>query len=1345
MSFSSLRMSIYMLLGSLVLSFVGSQVWALTMVDNPYVNFQANNCTIPAGKSMCPSTLYVTTYAGRTFSVANLNRGITTSNLLTPDNYTITPGSVNFAYTVSTNITGDAANYISYGDSNNLNLLEGTRLIARAITSAKCTSGTIWNGSICSTPGTASPIACTMEARMCDSGSIMPRNMNTCEWLPNQCSINPIDPLPPAFSSFSISCTKNTYMLWEAISCKIRWGTSIKTCWQTGKSAIEEKSCIYYWWTPDANGIDLSYNGSVSSPILWNYTLYARDSSGRVASTQVSYIDNRPQESIRMEVKSCTIENGKSQCAATVDVSAPAGKYFDLENVQRTTNSTNIIRPGIYTITTSVLGDDAANYLTYGINDLILKEWGLPVARASGNAVCAINTRWNGQICTGATSPDPISITSRVSMKTGNGDTIFSDELYKNISKNAYYPEEVTKNITLPTSTSVLLLSLASSKAQCSVTPNYKTDNGMTFSNNSKIVNRSDFPSFDMSVPSYSITSQIWSMFNGKLSTITVSCETSSESTKDFLIYKVTFWIISLQPTYIDFQANNCIIAVGKSTCPSSLFVRAVAGKYFDVTNVTRWLTTSNLLNPTNYISVIGSTTPMYTTTTHITGDASNYLKYGVNDLLLKEGSSTIAKAVATAECAKWSIWNGQTCSTSWAIACTDVVRFCEDGSVMPRDPNCGWLPDQCGGRVAQPLAISCSKSLYNLWETISCKISGWVGTKSCWQLGTKSTEPKECSSLGWQEDSRSLYYYNSVSTSILGEYALYVKDSQWTIASTKVSYVGQSPVTPPSSYIDFQANNCSIPAWQNKCASILYVKAPTGKYYSVSNLNRGITTSNLLTPKNYVTIDGDRSPMYTVGSHSSGDAANYITYGESNTLTLLEGTTIVARAIASAKCIAGTTWNGDICSRWSGISDPILCTMEARMCGDGSTMPRDMKSCTWLPGKCPTDDTVEINSINTINPTKPYGNPTIQVLSIGWMSVNTNSYVEISKAPTAPLKVEWQITSIRSGYSIKLTSNKSDFFIMMPVSSQWVWSTIGSSTPDIYRSRLVVEWDNLLIFSLIDDATRKSVTQAFVKVKVSFIRGGIIESPICMMADWAKGYCTTPPMTPTYPNCPSAMNTSKLATTNSFVYCPIDKGVEINPTNTINPKPPVRWTSGGIIAIPPTCIMAGWSTGSCLPSPTTPPTYPNCPKPGTSKVVPRYCPTRTGVIIPIENPTIPPCNPNTWESLTIGCISPVDVVIVDWVPLTPIEEALDAASRKRIDTMIARTRSRVADMSVESGLAFIDTSIKRILWLPNKTARAKLIDAYTLSRLQSLRSAVKWSGGNSEDYIGLVDNVLSN
>lgn len=155
--------------------------------------------------------------------MTNLNRGITTSNLLTPNNYTTIPGSTSPVYTVSTSAMGDAANYISYGESNNLNLFEGTKLIARAITAARCVSGTIWNGQVCSTPGTSSPIACTMEAKMCPDGTAMPRNMNTCEWLPNQCApMYPTDPLPPTLSSLSISCTKSTYFLGEAISCKIR-------------------------------------------------------------------------------------------------------------------------------------------------------------------------------------------------------------------------------------------------------------------------------------------------------------------------------------------------------------------------------------------------------------------------------------------------------------------------------------------------------------------------------------------------------------------------------------------------------------------------------------------------------------------------------------------------------------------------------------------------------------------------------------------------------------------------------------------------------------------------------------------------------------------------------------------------------------------------------------------------------------------------------------------------------------------------------------------------------------------------------------------------------------------
>lgn len=48
-------------------------------------------------------------------------------------------------------------------------------------------------------------------------------------------------------------------------------------------------------------------------------------------------------------------------------------------------------------------------------------------------------------------------------------------------------------------------------------------------------------------------------------------------------------------------------------------------------------------------------------------------------------------------------------------------------------------------------------------------------------------------------------------------------------------------------------------------------------------------------------------------------------------------------------------------------------------MCEDGSAMPRDTKSCAWLPDKCPT----ELNPIDPISPIKPYGTPTIRILSI--------------------------------------------------------------------------------------------------------------------------------------------------------------------------------------------------------------------------------------------------------------------------------------------------------------------------------------------------------------------------
>jgi hypothetical protein len=690
-------------------------------------------------------------------------------------------------------------------------------------------------------------------------------------------------------------------------------------------------------------------------------------------------------------------------------------------------------------------------------------------------------------------------------------------------------------------------------------------------------------------------------------------------------------WDIIPWTSPINFQANNCTIPAGKSMCVSSLFVRAPAWRYFDVSNATRTLTTSNLLNPTNYVTVIWSSSPMYMATTHSTGDAANYLIYGENGLTLREAWVDMAKAVATASCASGTTWNGQICAET---------------------------------KSAEVLSITCSKSTYFLWEAVSCKISGWVGTKNCWQNGTISTDAKECALSGWKADGNALYYAWTVTSSILWTYYLYVKDSVGTLAMTKVTYSWETPPSTQSGTINFQANNCTIASGKNTCASSLYVTAPSGKYYSVSNLSRGITTSNLLTPNNYSLIPWSATYGYSVSTNALWDAANYIGYGESNTLTLLEKDIVVARAIASAKCVSWTSWNGKTCAPSS--TDPIACTMEMRMCEDGSAMPRDMKSCSWLPDQC----TKEINPNNPINPKDPLPpsrTPTIKIASIGWVELGWYDVAQFSKGPTTPLEVKWTVSPVKTGLSVKVSSNKSDFFMLMPVDANGSWNSGNSPTLEVYKSRIVFEGENILTFSLIEDSTKKTLSQTSIKAYVKFQTG--IKPPIlCMIAE--------------------------------------------SPDGTKYP-----------------CNQPG--TGSGKITPITPPK------------------TWTGIRITPENPTLPDCkNTSTaWtHNLTTKCIDPVDVIIVDGFPTTPIEEALDAASRKRIDTIISRTQSRIAAMSATEGIAFIDKSLSRIESLPNKTPKAKLIDTYTVTRLKSLRSLLKSrTNPQEDDYIGLLDTVLSN
>lgn len=82
------------------------------------------------------------------------------------------------------------------------------------------------------------------------------------------------------------------------------------------------------------------------------------------------------------------------------------------------------------------------------------------------------------------------------------------------------------------------------------------------------------------------------------------------------------------------------------------------------------------------------------------------------------------------------------------------------------------------------------------------------------------------------------------------GDYTLFVEDDRGNKASTVVVYKSASSPT----FIDFQANNCTIPAGKSLCMATLYIGAPTGKIYSVKNNTRAITSANIITPNNYST-----------------------------------------------------------------------------------------------------------------------------------------------------------------------------------------------------------------------------------------------------------------------------------------------------------------------------------------------------------------------------------------------------------------------------------------------------------------------------------------------------------
>jgi hypothetical protein len=115
-----------------------------------------------------------------------------------------------------------------------------------------------------------------------------------------------------------------------------------------------------------------------------------------------------------------------------------------------------------------------------------------------------------------------------------------------------------------------------------------------------------------------------------------------------------------------------------------------------------------------------------------------------------------------------------------------------------------------------------------------------------------------------------------------------------------------------------------------------------------------------------------------------------------------------------------------------------------------------------------------------------------------------------------------------------------------------------------------------------------------------------------------------------------------------------------------------------------------------------------------------------------LSNPTTPTrTNTGTTSNNTPTDTDSAIVVIRD--TLSPDTSSLDAASKARIDKIIARVEKRVSAMIVENALKYLDSSIARIKALPNKNAKAKLIDTYTIEKLEDLRDTI---AETETDYI---------
>ncbi len=292
-------------------------------------------------------------------------------------------------------------------------------------------------------------------------------------------------------------------------------------------------------------------------------------------------------------------------------------------------------------------------------------------------------------------------------------------------------------------------------------------------------------------------------------------------------------------------------------------------------------------------------------------------------------------------------------------------------------------------------------------------------------------------------------------------EIATPIKSITWIVIDLPV--VMEKPVVNTSI---FQASECHIPLWENRCISTLTVNATSGKSFTVVNKSRNITSINLLKPDNFHAVVGWLVPVYSIWESTTRNSANSLQYGE-NKLELYEWDARIGSTVTLAGCDTGSVWNGSICREqspeWTQTWETVIqwnANIDPTMLPCKNTSIKGTSNCI-LPKK------ITLTSYSIDKQSFPYSGWIIKYSPIRWATLELYGTIGISDDTSIVLasstgkklyakytdwKWSWKISSIQSDWFLQEGLGKYTLSFVNDESSG-IEIRIQNLTDDIARS----------------------------------------------------------------------------------------------------------------------------------------------------------------------------------------------------------------------------------------------------------------------------------------------------